>query len=1097
METKDKKNEWKNSQLTVAVRIRPMTPGETDIGSSMIAQAVDDNIVVLLDPMEDPDDILRANRSRERHYAFDRAFGQHSSQDEVYIQTTKSLIQSVLKGYNGTVFAYGATGAGKTYTMLGTDYEPGIMARALNDLFETMNARSEDSVYKVTMSYLEIYNEMIRDLLNPASGYLDLREDASGNVQVAGISEVSTDSTKEVMSLLMEGNKERTQEPTAANKTSSRSHAVLQVTVQERNRVHTTSQEVRIGKLFMIDLAGSERASQTKNRGKRMIEGAHINRSLLALGNCINALCEGGKYVNYRDSKLTRILKDALGGNCKTVMIANISPASILFEESRNTLLYADRAKNIRMKVKQNLTNVTYHMVQYTNIITELRQEIVRLQKKIADQDKFKGSTSQLHETKSEDTLHNRDEMDRLRQQLMANFQKQMGIRQHMMEIENNKWEVAVQINRQMAIITEWDQERSRNKEIHKEVDNRYKERDLEKEIDADSITSETPEPEDIINAREEIAVLVRRQNTLVTSQKELEGTLEAVRRDANSLEEVLPKKITSEEQGEILSMLCKVHELEIENTELKSQALIHKHSTEQKEMLIRCYEKHRLLCDKIIQEQRALINKHGIFRPQQLEDWYDQYTSAVFDEMTLVNTNPSLQNMKEIKATSMLNLRALKALQEGNEDSYPEKESMDVKMRPKRASNLAEESKSSTNQPRVFNPSPRAHQLRQKADLSSLPKLKVNSTSPPVTKHESLEMLNDHSKRPSSPVDALKTARSMHELEFPDSDQDILSDRKEIVQRTKKIAAIAAQKRNSQKYSDKSNNRMDKLNLHEKTITSLRSVHEVPETDTDREYLTMSRLSEHNNVYNSHLHDHDDNISIVTLDRRSDGMYSNVNLKQSRYRGGNYNNDHDDTMSIITLDRRSEVTEGFSNSHLRNPKHKTGGGGGMKQRMTDKQMADKRRRRGLGYESSGHVLYMPSKGGFNRAYPAVESQSKHGKKFTPRSNDQHQTGRVKYPIIHHAGEQDATTLGSFGTPTNMNVIHQIGAERGRGQTLHKKSKGISVNDPTSYSSTQLAGKQQTGKRHQPSYPVYHRKNMLAVSGFGLGKKERYGGRKL
>jgi kinesin family protein 18/19 len=144
-----------------------------------------------------------------------------------------------------------------------------------------------------------------------------------------------------------------------------------------------------VGKLFLIDLAGSERAAHTKNRGKRMVEGAHINRSLLALGNCINALVERGPkaYVNYRDSKLTRLLKDSLGGNSMTVMIAHISPASQHFEESRNTLLYADRAKNIKNTVKRNVLDVTYHIAQYQSIIGELREEIARLRKKINEQD--------------------------------------------------------------------------------------------------------------------------------------------------------------------------------------------------------------------------------------------------------------------------------------------------------------------------------------------------------------------------------------------------------------------------------------------------------------------------------------------------------------------------------------------------------------------------------------------------------------------------------------------------------------------------------------------------------------------------------------
>ncbi|NWS98151.1 KIF19 protein, partial [Mionectes macconnelli] len=313
--------------------------------------------VVLMDPSEDPDDILRANRSREKTFAFDMVFDHTATQEEVYVSTTKSLIEGVISGYNATIFAYGPTGTGKTYTMLGTDSEPGIYIRALDDLFKGLGATAGEVDYTVSMSYLEIYNEVIRDLLNPSSGFLDLREDSKGSTQIAGITEVSTTNAQEIMQLLTKGNRQRTQEPTAANGASSRSHAVLQVTVTvtQRSRRKETGQEVRIGKLFMVDLAGSERAAQTQNRGKRMKEGAHINRSLLALGNCINALSEKGgsraQFVNFRDSKLTRLLKDSLGGNSRTVMIAHISPASSSFEESRMTLIYAYRAKNIKTQV--------------------------------------------------------------------------------------------------------------------------------------------------------------------------------------------------------------------------------------------------------------------------------------------------------------------------------------------------------------------------------------------------------------------------------------------------------------------------------------------------------------------------------------------------------------------------------------------------------------------------------------------------------------------------------------------------------------------------------------------------------------------------
>ncbi len=244
-----------------------------------------------MDPAEDQDDILRANRSRERQFIFDMVFDPRTTQQDIYEKTTKVLLSGVLNGYNATVFSYGATGAGKTYTMLGTEEEPGIMFRTLHDLFIEIS-RHEDKTYQVSMSYLEIYNELIRDLLSPSSGFLELREDAKGGVQVAGISELVAETPQEVMYMLHKGNNERSQEPTKANKTSSRSHAVLQVNIKQRKKGKSggKSEKVSLGKLYMIDLAGSERAAHTQNTGKRMVEGAHINRSLLALGNCINAL---------------------------------------------------------------------------------------------------------------------------------------------------------------------------------------------------------------------------------------------------------------------------------------------------------------------------------------------------------------------------------------------------------------------------------------------------------------------------------------------------------------------------------------------------------------------------------------------------------------------------------------------------------------------------------------------------------------------------------------------------------------------------------------------------------------------------------------
>ncbi|XP_051856056.1 kinesin-like protein KIF19 [Antechinus flavipes] len=461
--------EPKDQQLMVALRIRPINDTELDEGATIIAHKVGDQMVVLMDPDEDPDDALRANRSREKTFIFDIVFDQQASQEEVYCSTTQHLVEGVISGYNATVFAYGPSGAGKTYTMLGMDSEPGIYLQTLNDLFQAIEETSDDMEYTVSMSYLEIYNEVIRDLLNPSSEFLELREDAKGSIQIAGITEVSTTNAQEIMQLLIKGNKQRTQEPTAANKTSSRSHAVLQVTVKQRSRVKDLSEEVRVGKLFMVDLAGSERASQTQNRGKRMKEGAHINRSLLALGNCINALSEKGgsrsQYVNFRDSKLTRLLKDALGGNSRTVMIAHISPASIYFEESRTTLIYAYRAKNIKTRVKRNLQNVSYHIAQYTDVISDLRREIEHLKSKIEKQEKEKKNgpdirdvQAEVHHDSEEDS---RIQMNKIRGQLISAFKEQMEMRRSLMELENTNIELHIDTSRHLLTIADWEREKA------------------------------------------------------------------------------------------------------------------------------------------------------------------------------------------------------------------------------------------------------------------------------------------------------------------------------------------------------------------------------------------------------------------------------------------------------------------------------------------------------------------------------------------------------------------------------------------------------------------------------------------------------------
>jgi len=254
----------------------------------------------------------------------------------------------------------------------------------MQELFEKVEDLRSEKEVEITLSYLEIYNETIRDLLNAGSGGkqgLMLREDAQHAVSVAGLSSHKPENVQEVMDMVIRGNAARTQSPTEANATSSRSHAVLQVNISLKDRDSSTSEPVTMATLSIIDLAGSERASATKNRGERLLEGANINKSLLALGSCINALCDPKikNHVPYRNSKLTRLLKFSLGGNCRTVMIVCVSPSSAHFDETQNTLRYANRAKNIQTKSVRNVYNVDRHVKDYLKKIDEQMSRINEL----------------------------------------------------------------------------------------------------------------------------------------------------------------------------------------------------------------------------------------------------------------------------------------------------------------------------------------------------------------------------------------------------------------------------------------------------------------------------------------------------------------------------------------------------------------------------------------------------------------------------------------------------------------------------------------------------------------------------------------------
>uniref|UniRef100_A0A452GWU5 Kinesin-like protein n=1 Tax=Gopherus agassizii TaxID=38772 RepID=A0A452GWU5_9SAUR len=379
--------------VAVVVRVRPQTQQEQEGSRHAVVQVIDDSMLVF-----DPEEPCQSGvftgfrghdapkrRGKDLKFVFDQVFGESATQEEVFQHTTKELLDGVLNGYNCSVFAYGATGAGKTYTMLGSEKSPGIMYLTMVELYKRIEARMEEKSCEVLISYQEVYNEQIHDLLEP-KGPLAIREDPEKGVVVQGLSFHQPKSAEQLLEMLASGNRNRTQHPTDANATSSRSHAVFQIYVKQQDRVVGITQDVQVAKMSLIDLAGSERASTTNTKGERLREGANINRSLLALINVINALADAKSrksHIPYRDSKLTRLLKDSLGGNCRTIMIAAISPSALAYEDTYNTLKYANRAKEIKLSLKSNVLSLDCHITKYAAICEQLKAEVANLREKL------------------------------------------------------------------------------------------------------------------------------------------------------------------------------------------------------------------------------------------------------------------------------------------------------------------------------------------------------------------------------------------------------------------------------------------------------------------------------------------------------------------------------------------------------------------------------------------------------------------------------------------------------------------------------------------------------------------------------------------
>ena len=288
---------------------------------------------------------------KERKYVFNDIFTEKNNNDNVFDVSIKPMINNVINGYNSTCLAYGVTGTGKTHTIFGDlvfkNGEDGIAIKACDYLFKKLSNKYFEDDFIIKVSYIEIYNENVIDLLNSESTSLMIIEDPNKGVYCQNIKEYVINNCLELKKIICQGNKRRTMAPTNQNKFSSRSHAILQISLERKSfNDEANNFDIYFSKFLMVDLAGSERGGLEK--GKRREEGANINKSLFTLGSCINILSDknkSGKFIPYRDSKLTRLLKDSLGGNILTVMLVCISPSRESYDESISSLNYAARAK--------------------------------------------------------------------------------------------------------------------------------------------------------------------------------------------------------------------------------------------------------------------------------------------------------------------------------------------------------------------------------------------------------------------------------------------------------------------------------------------------------------------------------------------------------------------------------------------------------------------------------------------------------------------------------------------------------------------------------------------------------------------------------
>ncbi|EPS38579.1 hypothetical protein H072_7699 [Dactylellina haptotyla CBS 200.50] len=452
--------------IKVVVRVRPFNSREKDRGAKCIVQMKDSQTILTPPPGASDSSTPRKGASTaikadgpkvfnfdRSYWSFDRGDSHYAGQDDLFKDLGGPLLDNAFQGYNNCIFAYGQTGSGKSYSMMGYGEEYGIIPKICQNIFERMAGEKDPNITStVEVSYLEIYNEKVRDLLNPSNkGALKVREHPSLGPYVEDLAKLIVTSFREIENLMDEGNKARTVAATNMNETSSRSHAVFTlILTQKRHDVETGFDTEKVSRISLVDLAGSERATSTGATGARLKEGAEINRSLSTLGRVIAALADlsSGKkkkdtLVPYRDSVLTWLLKDSLGGNSMTAMIAAISPADINWDETMSTLRYADSAKRIK-------NHAVVNEDPNARMIRELKEELAQLRSKLsggggAEEEKYDASVPL---EKQIVTITAND--GSVRKVSKAEIAEQLGASEKLLKEVNQTWEEKLEMTQQI-----------------------------------------------------------------------------------------------------------------------------------------------------------------------------------------------------------------------------------------------------------------------------------------------------------------------------------------------------------------------------------------------------------------------------------------------------------------------------------------------------------------------------------------------------------------------------------------------------------------------------------------------------------------------